>query len=726
MLSMLFWIIISGVSLLRAVLGVAVVLGVCFWGVALVQMLSPMLIRRGEFGLWLLGPSLGFGALALLVVRLFVPTTIFLSAFPLVATASLVRVLGTNARDKLECLAPSGPNPASYSLVFFAVGMPALTWVHSWRWSAGVVLVAITAFAITTRIEKFRPLISAFLLLAVIVAAYYSTKELSFSWWQAAEGVPHDEPILEAVSNGLIQWGPLKNPIFHSLDGAPSLAYHHLTYMVVGLINRFAPLEPYVALLKIMPVISGISVTSSLLLLLGRVSKISVSIINQHLVAVVGLAATLMTFRGPGFGSPSVWFSLSPLVAALVLIIDGCLSKTQRSLLTLGFSVLVVAFSKGTFTYVPVLFASVMAAFDIRGRWRVAVTTVSAGVATSAWFALNQIASQTFSIDLWPKKVFGSEFSLSTATFFTFIEIVLIPLILGLVASVLSAVVVRGPMREISIALLAVMITSVSIRLLLTSSGPNSEELFYTAGIFAASLALPISLLAIAANQRWSYVPSVPWIFGSAIVAAVATWLAPKLGPASLTGGSAVATIAAIALGALALMRRQSASPNSYRELKFVTILACVVSLTAISVSARDDMRRASQDPQRQQSDWYGNSDFRSAVVFVKAKTNAESIIAYSVTSSDYRPAALTTRRFLALSPLFKEHEASDQLWNDVRLSLNIGQDEPEKTLAKLRDRAVSFLWIDRRSVSDSWIEGLKTAGAQVIFQNKGYVIAAT
>jgi hypothetical protein len=130
-------------------------------------------------------------------------------------------------------------------------------------------------------------------------------------------------------------------------------------------------------------------------------------------------------------------------------------------------------------------------------------------------------------------------------------------------------------------------------------------------------------------------------------------------------------------------------------------------------------------------SNWLGSPAFNEAVDFIQSETASNSLFAFSVCDRDlskscevdFRPAALTSRRFLALDPLFSRDAVDVRTWGDVELSQAIGALPASKVVDDLIARGVNYVLIDHSRVSSEWIQNAKDVGAMEVFSSTSYSV---
>ena len=730
--SLFFWIIVAGFSLPQTITSVAVLAGVCIWGLLLIKTLAPGLPDESDIGFWLLGPCVGIGAMFLFLLRLFVSEVIFLSIFlmvPLIWVALSARAW-FRWRFLIRDFVDSLQN--SIFVFLFTTGLVGLTLIRGWDWAAPITAAAIlSALLLSTRIASTK-LTSSFLFVSLLPATFWAISSRTQFWWRSAEGVPFDETILEAISKGLIRWGPTTNPLHHGLDGASAAAYHHLLYFSIGLTDRFSQPGPYEALLIVAPIVSGFSICLTLVLLARVLLRDEAASARISPTVLLGLIACFLGLRGEGFGSPSTWFGIASLTGFLLLVVVVPKYSLRWSHLALvAFSVVTVAFSKGVFVYATVLMSISLAAFNWKAQWKIAVTTTAVAVAVVVWFSWASVRVDEFAIEFWPYRNFQSQFSFDLYTLRVFLNRLISPVILGITSAILLRNSKKSIFRQISFSLIVVIVVGVASQIFITSTGPRSFDLFYVPAIFATSalvLLLAVSTNRDAIHRYWH----VYICFG---VALLNLNYAPSLGDGTINP----LTIATLGIGLYFVFVWMSnkfdwRGPSLGMD-RSVALSSLFITFTAVVVFVSQSFpnfpKYTRAHIESQSIDWTGSLDFNDVVSFIDEKTARTSLFAFSVCDpnsvnsceTDFRPAALTKRRFLALDPLFFEKAVDDRTWGDVELSRAIGVRPSAEVIDDLEIRGVNYVLIDRSRVNNEWVQKAMVAGAANVYSNKSYFV---
>jgi hypothetical protein len=667
----------------------------------------------------------------LFILRLFTSEFVFLSLFllvPLMWVAFSIPKWVQGPSSGGEVINPFH-NVLFTSLL--AIGIVGATLVRAWDWAVPITAVSISlALLMSTGFAREKPIFSL-LYIGLLPATWLALSNRNDFWWRTAEGIPFDETILESVSKGLIQWGPTTNPLHHGLDGASAAAYHHLLYITVGLIDKFAHPGPYEAL-AISPIVSGFSICLTLVLLariLLRASGVSAQLSPSVLL---GLIACLLGFRGEGFGSPSTWFGIASLAASLLIVVSLSQKKPScRDLILVAFSTTTVAFSKGVFIYATVLIAVSLAVLDLRTRWKIAATALITAVGVVAWFSWASVRVEEFHADFWPYRNFQSEFAFSFYTLRVFFDRLISPILIGVSCAVLLRNSKLQLARQLGFSLFLILVAAVISQLSITSTGPRSFELLYVPGIFAASVL--VLLLAVSTNnflvQQYRYTLIV-FVFGLIIVG-----LMPPIGEGIVNPFTIAAAFVGILICWLWLKNRFVRDNYFFGadlSLGLASLFLTLITVTAFVSQDLPDFPQYSREfMESESSNWLGSPGFAEAVDFIQSETTSNSLFAFSVCDRelykscevDFRPAALTSRRFLALDPLFSRDAIDVRTWGDVELSQAIGALPAEKVVDDLIARGVNYVLIDHSRVSGEWTQNAKDVGAMEVFSSTSYSV---
>jgi len=733
------WLTVAGSSIVESLVTTSVILILASWGLILVSLFGKPLLSTGDLGLWLVGPSLGLGSLTLLILRSFVSEDAFVIAFFAVPVAFVFRNFNRRQfeRSWKSVLSVFSHFELSELLrMSLLVGVLLLTLsrlVNGWGWTFPIVGALGLAMLLLGNLVRKRTWFSR--MLAVVLPASVATITVSGrspTWWRVAEGIPFDETILESISNGLVIWGPETNPLHHELGGASAFAYHHLLYLIVGLVNRFADPEPFRALLVTAPIVISVGIVSTVLLI---VKQLVADVKRRGFAALfllMSILTTLFALDTDGSMGPSSWFGTLSLLGSILFLLHllgGNLSLGNPWLFSA--SIAAVAFSKGTFVWMPVALAVALAAFDWRARWRLAVVAITSGLVLTYFFRSSNVLAQTYSLSFWPRNAMASEFDLSLYSVKVFVDVLVNPLILGVPCLVLLIMARDEVKRQLSVALLVVMSLAIGSRLFLDSNGPGATDLFYSPGITASALAmlLLVRFVDFIASLRRTHVTMIVF---SALAIVLGNEQFDKEVISSYFVGATVVLVIVFGVGL-----RLRARPSSNQAFRQRVLAGCAFfTITLFTCQSlwdfyREIPGRIQQSTVARYEDWYGSSQFRELKTFVQASTPTSSLFAYSIKQGDslddyeidYRPAALLKRRFLALHPQFDRADVSPQLWSDVEASRQIGVVPAQKSIDYLAKRGVSYLLVDRSQIYPEWLQDAQDSGAVVEFDTSELVL---
>lgn len=716
--------------LLRTFASVFTVFVFGLWGLTFVRVLGSQILNREDQGLWLFGPCIVLGALWLFVVRLLTNVPLFFVVFfaapvgwAVLAFVNISKVLEQVVRTR------GWARPlAVHSLLILAI--VGLILLQGWAWVAPIVLACLVPLFFRGGASSMSLVDALLAWCCVLVVSLLVVSTRSDAWWQLARGIPYDETILESISNGLVQWGPYANPLHHGLDGQSSVAYHHLLYLIVGVTSRISRSGPYEALTIVGPLVSRISIVSTLLLLIRTVQRKTESTIAYGAGSILSLAACVIAFRGEGFGSPSSWMGVAALLGSLLIIVQAAETEAPPGLMALlAASIVAVAFSKGVFIYVPAVLGFTYALWKKRaGLWIGLVSTSSAMVST-AWFTWASVRDDEFRIEFWPYRNMESSFSISPYALLIFIDRLVNPILLGLICCILIATVGKPPIRRLGVSLVLTLVVAIGSQVFITSEGPRSFELFYVPGIVAGALGLLI-LGAISDNGR---LLRRGQLFSLLVASGVILWVESLVH--SKTIDAYVLTVAVVTafLGAMWMFggKLQRERTLGHGLVALVYLFSSVVLVAIVRQDLTSPKNKIEVSDVQRDSNWYGSHAFGEAVEYLRANSTSNDLIAYSLCGdegemkceADFRPAALTGRRFLALDPLFSPENVDDVTWNDVVLSRSIGVEPASSTIRGLRTRGVRFVFAKRMRVGDSWISDAEMVGCKLGFANNEYAI---
>lgn len=736
-LGMAVLLLAAGNSLTLVVVSLGTTLGVCIWGQALVTLVNPSAIKPRNYGLWLIGPCLGFGSLVLYFLRVFIPRDVFLVLFILLPTVLLAWRARNAIRERRSRGNWSVSPTATVSCALALIGLTGINLGLHWAWLLPVAWLSLAFAGALSLTHTRKGLFASVALTSTLIAARAVTEVRAPTWWLSpAEGIPADESTLEALSRGLIEFGPRVSTQWHGLNGVGPIGYHNLAYLLVGIIDRLSAAEPYIVLMNIAPVIISASALASMILL---VRIIFPDRMRQHpslVLPILGLLACLIAFRPTGH--PSSMLGFATLLSSFV-VIAGCRgdSNRWREAALAGLSIVVVAFSKGPYIIGTLTAAAAIMVTNPKARWRIGGMIFFSGLATTAFFNSVSVAAEPLRFQFWSPQTMGSQFEISFYNFKIFFGMLVIPVITGIVGSLTLLALSKTRETPWGLACLFVISFGVASQLIIVANdGIAHQGIFYVPARVAS--ALVILLTAVAAAEFRPRGPLVAvGVAASIAVSQVARTAAARFESSSitqlsLTSGLAVLLLTtAIAVGAW----RRTESRKLIQLASFSAIL--LISTSLVFDGIRTDVGKAEQissiGADRRWENWYGNSSMKELVEFLKQSTESESLIAQSLCppaefsgdgcEPDFRLPALSGRQFLASDPLFDVNSVNSDTREDIKLSSSFGSLSPDETMNRLRDRRASYLVLEKSKVSELWITQVIQLPTAKVFENSNYVV---
>ena len=615
------------------------------------------------------------------------------------------------------------------------VGLTGLNLGGFWVWTPLISWIAIAAFLLLTCWNPQQNHDAMLAVCALIVVAWVvSTRRLDTWWLFVAENVPSDESYLEAISNGLIEFGPSTNPLWHEVSG---LGYHNLAYLIVGLINRFTTAAPYEILMNVAPPLFSLSVISSTLLLINRVFSSKLIALKLGWQILLGISACLLICRLRGH--PSSMLGFASLVGSLVIVSSSQeINSKVREAFLVALSILVVAFSKGPLILGTLVVAMLFVLFNLRSNWRIGLAVILSTVSILGFFSAVSRAASPLEFEFWAYQTMASRFGWSFYNLKLFFSMWIVPVITGLVSALIVAVVPRmGAKRWILALTLTIAAGVLSQILVVSSDGVANEGYFYFPAVIFSGLAISFAATATASKFELAR----KWIFLVAGVSAISSFVTGNLATRfdspsvnSLTLSSLVVATA----GAYILMIRVLGSRRLTVSIGALSSVAMLfLSFSVIINQARTDWARFERLPSlgknREFSNWYGLEPMADLVHFLKQNTFTDDLIASTICvpsndqsdscEPDFRLAALSGRRFLASDPQFSEKYASADLWSDIELSSTLDTKPPAESVRELEARGVSYLILDKTKLRPQWVQRATSLPQLSVFENQTYVV---
>lgn len=750
-LAMNLWLLITGISLIRAVTAFFVLIAVgCFGYQVLSFLLSRSAIISGAT-LWMLGPGVIVGSILLFGLRAVFPKNWFL------ATASLIclTMIAIELRELSRSVRGGERSPRdllSRDFVqmtlkfFFLIGIPL---ARLWPWITPIVISAAIAAFVFQRLEttNFVGNITRFLVMSLLpISAFLSRQIRSDLWWMGAD----DNQYFEALSHSLIEWGPQERTTSIAGSGVAHVAYHHLAYFLSGLIDVFARGETYMALTRVMPVMVSACFVSSLMLVIRDLcATVSPTMILGDSRATLGVSYVLAL----SVPSPlSNFLGLTVLVCTALLsryIVDSQRWSIRLPLVFLTLTALV--FSKAPYLYAGVVILVVGAVFGLVKSWSVVIFTAVSSAILLLFFSLSSAASD-YRIDPFNS---NSVFELSEGRGTKFLALISVsaPLALGLVAG-LAVMDWRGSRRVRTFVLssLIVVVVGATFRLVVGGRIESIRYLFEPAILFASLL---VAVWYVYAGKRVRR--GAPGFSAGISIGVAAVWLlvVPEVVP-NLNSGSTLAKllrvirdpnfaqVAFVAIGALLFAaqhltryaRREplgvdrSLANRIWQKLLFPVAVgvAIAISLPGL-VESFSESRSGIQDTQRRS--YIGSTQQVALARVIKERTASSDLIAVSLCDStvdkcptDYVLAAYSKRRFLSLGGSFVlSWGGNNQEILDYETSARIGAVPISNTLHYLKGREVGYLVVDKSAVNETWIDSANQNGIVRLYENSQFIL---
>jgi hypothetical protein len=683
------------------------------------------------------GPGIVVGSLCLFFLRLATTRMQFIIIFlvvPIIWVAymtialKLWRVKPVRESTSFSC--------TQLSLLHIGLtGIVLMAGSGKWPWAAPLVISAAVACAmVSTRFARHRA-ITYFVMAAVALIALVIRQNNPVFWYREATGIPYDETILEVIIHGLINWGPSTNGIQQTMDGTSSIAYHHLLLLATGLVDHFAELLPYQAQAIMGPFIAAQTISCCLILLVRRWLESSRHSIHLPIFVQATMCASLLGLRGAGFSSLTTYFGVAAILCCFLLITDSWdhVQLSRQAVLVI-LCTGAVAFAKGPYIYVPPIITAVLVVFSKFRKWILFVVAAAVTALLSLWFSRTSEAASEAVFTLWPEALFG-QFSLSPYGLRLLADLLVSPLAVGVTCMIVITV-LSGITRPTTtaVALSSVMLAAIAAKILVYFP-QGGEEYWFHPGVVASSLLL-IYLSTMTQKLIDSRSTNLrPALILAISLAGVALWL-ERFGFRALDIASALfITVMSVRLLLLRLKKRTGSDRQDFRVASAGFVVAVLFSLVSVGAFSRTQFPEFPSliRPTRETSPiaWTGTPMFDELVKFVRENTPEQSLFAslvcgreesiYLPCTTDFRPAALTHRRFLMLGKFYVAQTLSQQADSDLKLVQSIGYEPASKVIRQLIDRGVDYLILDRSKVSDEWAGRRDCSIAQSVFQNDGY-----
>jgi hypothetical protein len=734
----------AGVSFVLSVTAFFVVTFTGVLGLGALKFLLPNLETKEDYAFWIAGPCLGIGALLLLCLRVVVSKEVFIFLFFTIPVLFFIKWFGVRRAMPRP---PSVLDREKLLIVEYLLltGLIGIGLQRYWIMASAVSIIAIS-LGIFLAVANSQTLKSAWLFLVPLfltiffLAIWRLRGSLPSTWWMDAEQIPADESYLEALSNGLLEFGPLVNPVYSSLNGAGAAAYHHLAYLLIGIINYLASPQAYLTQILIVPVVFTISILANLILFLKRYLLTPNSNSDLGIMHLLGVAACLSALR---LGShPSHFLGVSAIASSLVLVGVAISNDSNwRSSILVGVSMWVVAFSKGPWVIAPLAISSVCVLGNLRSRWRVGVVSITSFLLITTFFSTASSEATALRFQFWASSNMTSAFDFSIYNLKVFTFKLVLPVGLGLMTAVVLLIFRCAHLQHFALSLTVVIVGGILSQILLTSDYEDAYSGFFR----PASIAAAILLLLLAIVTASVYDSNKPRFLLAFTGFGVIYWVLSRtsLPGISQPGAPLVFTTGLWGIGILLTMCLKSLKgepPSIKVTRKWLAILGTLLLLFSAVTVTSGYLERVkgleSVNKNRDSRNWLGDSQMREMVDFLRQQTSNSDLIAVSICppsdfvgdkcEPDFRLAALSGRRFLALDPWGNEEAIERPTWPDIVYSGQIGSLSPSEVVEGLRSRGASYLVIDRQRVSKRWDTSLGLSNFLPQFENPRYLVLKT
>ncbi|NDI15260.1 MAG: hypothetical protein EBY88_03245 [Actinobacteria bacterium] len=658
-------------------------------------------MKHHGYALVLTGPGLGLGCLALLVARTLLSKVLFLGAFWSAVGLTVLWLASRFLRLERRTLIanPVFLNSFAASCLVFVI-LSGLQLQVRWTWTFQVVLVA-TLVIFSLRYQRLvgsrMAMLAGFIALAMSATPFL----LPTTWWLGMEGIPNDEAVLEAMSNGLVEFGPRVSVLYESLSASQALAYHHLALLLAGVISTIAELQSYEALLIALPILIANCCVSSLFILCRLWRKTSCESVGSSLLSHIGIAITLWTIDIGG--SPTSWFGISSVFAHIAI---AGLCITEQS---------------------PII---ALVVFAIMMRWRFLPLTILPffGLILLAYFFyVNSFADDSLLIsylefaddDLWYQ-------------FKVFVQTYLLPNALGLGACLL--LLTREPREYANWTLVfgLLVIFGMASQFFLSSSYADGHGYFKSVATIGVGL-LMLQLAFVLGDSHHFKGLHLAAAGGLFVVVLATAHL--RFADRELIKTPILALLSAVILAVLWMVRHRFPTTRGavwYLSTWLIisTFLILVAFTQALQVATKTEDWVALSIT-RELSDWYGEPELDQIVKFITRETTANDLLAVSLCPGDhpqscqpdFRLAALTNRRFLTSEANFSRSQVPPIIWRDYELLRSLRSREPSFVVRDLRERSVDYLITDDSFVGIRWEAYSQLVTSNVQYRNSRYTI---
>lgn len=733
---LVLWLLGAGAGVWASLAAVVVTFAVGVWGLLTMKAISPSFDLRRDLPLWLLGPCLGFGLLSLLLLRVVLPREVFLGVFVLVPVAYVllkgVGVVRGGVRGRVDVFG----NRDHLVFAYVVVGLSGLSLAAAWPWSLPITFVAFAAAALLLLVPVDKPLVGWLLVVPLLLVAWRMSEIRPDTWWLGAAGIPTDESQLEAYANGLVEFGPLVNPLWHGYDGLTATAYHHLSYLFVGIINALASAQPYTVQHLVAPAVFAVSLVASLLLFLGHLVSRLATPPRLNVLTIAGLLSCMVFLRIEG--APSNTFGPTVLLASFVVIAKACEQPASwRNAALVGMSVVVMVFAKGPYAVGTVGAAIVYALFDIRQRWKAALLSASTFLIVTTYLGAVGPTDTILRIEFWSRTTMYSEFGLSIYHFKLFLSIIILPLAVGFACAIIVFFERSSTLRQWMVTLSVIVVGGALSQVLILSNEDRGHRYFAVPAYICSGLLLATLALSMNGFPRFKNAT----ILAAIMVSVGVYWFIDYVTSdfeSEILKPLPVVSVVSVALTAGAAAIRLSSSSLIQEVRGLVRVFSLLLIMTGLlyhttQLDQQSVWNAGSTNAIRSWSNWYGDEDTIEVITLVKEQTEVSDLIAISTCEltllakdycePDYRVPAISGRRFLASDSRFSFIDPKTK--PDVLLSGPLKTADSDKVLSELSNRGASYFVLRKSRVQDRGITIKEKYSDRVLLENGSFLVVS-
>lgn len=765
-LAVLFWFLVVGVGPVHLISALFVYFSVCHLGFASLGKIAPVLTSTPQRWTLFFGPCLGVGLLQIFLVRAVTSELVFKALLivctTLMISATIQRMRHVNLwgflRAKTKAL-----NLEDARNFLLSVAILGLILHSEWWWNAPIIVAALLGALLANvggilDFRRLRFLILVVSLVSSVLIAQWLRVDI---WW--ISGSSDDGPYFVALSNSLVENGPIVDTFADAVHGPRAMSYHHLAYLFVGLVDLVAGGDEFLALTRVAPILITVSALSSLILFLKNFSRTSLNperhFMNWLLTA--GLFFSLIRVAQPlsDLLATSVLLGIAG-VSASTLKIDGHLRYVLVVSVLLG----ALTFSKVFYIYGGVLALATIALVHPGLRLR-SLAPVVVGSGLVALLSSSSIRTAQFGFSAFHPLMFGEYATGGNLHRVIALLFLLLPFVLPLTAVALNMTQNPRPKlwnlgekEGIRIGLLATVLAGMSLRLFIAPPLSRVGEYLIMPALIAGALLL--SDLAIRCFEAAS-VPARRFSQRNRAIliasGAVLVWgflmpnLIPEVNSGSLSAKSirlaqipqfsgvvlVIVLIASFVVHKTQHRRdRQTGSLLRIHDSFVIPILSLgLASGLVIHAQRFEEQLHDFQSGEMAaiNTGVIGSENVKDMGVFIESHTSEDSLIAYSLCNpakesnlsrtNCQKPmplAAYSKRRFLHLGAFSDDWGfANEEERADFKLSHSLLQFPGEHSVKALKGRGVNYVVIDTDRVNAVWLASAAEAGAIMLYSNK-------